>query len=361
MNPSLKRKIGDGRRMRDIGICLHDFGLPPSVYKSLRCEVDGRLAATPADFSDLAWSKCVKNEAKWQKLFRASVTNKYDVLIDGNSIYPKDARHYGATKDQVRYANEDNVALLESMRLKNEKQQAEKLAKEKRLAEEQRLAEAEKERVQAEKKESMVKGQQCVKKKSVEKCLDLLVPPDQLEFNLVVSTGREVYEKANNELKKTQVRLRRKGSLSSLSIKVSEKKYSFSNWTGEVIDMGSTGDQKGWLYIRPLGIDDVSLGTYNNDLSDTGLGTLIKPGSYVFNQLTKLSIKKLFSAGSTVYFSGAFYIPGKLNTVLFGDFASIGDEKDFFEEKSMTEKGAMTDPEFLVTFSCVKKVADGLC
>ena len=180
------------------------------------------------------------------------------------------------------------------------------------------------------------------------------LPEDHLEFIKMVSSYREKYEEAENELQKTQLRVSRRRALIQLSI--SEKKYQFSNWKGEIVDMGTTGDQKAWLDIRPLGIDNVLLGTWNNDLSDTGTGTLIRSGSFVFNQVTQLS------AGSIVYFSAKFYIPmGSASTLLFGDFGDTGDEEDYFEEKSMTENGAMTDPEFLVNFKCVKKVADGPC
>ena len=101
------------------------------------------------------------------------------------------------------------------------------------------------------------------------------------------------------------------------------KTYQFSNWKGEIVGMGTTGDQKAWLQMRPFGIDDVLIKTWNNDLSDLGTGTLIRSGSFVFNQVAQLS------EGSIVYFSAKFYIPMG-STLLFGDFGTPGDEEDFF-------------------------------
>jgi hypothetical protein len=219
---------------------------------------------------------------------------------------------------------------------------------------------------------------------------------DHLEFIEIVSSTREKYEKAENELQKTQLRKKRMKSFKSLlprkainknlypglnckdvCVKVAttqngldpftaetnctqqvalllitgrgcddwryKKVYTqgFSNWKGELVDMGTTGDQKAWLYIRPLGLDDVLITTYNNDLSDTGTGSLISTESPVYDEVSTLS------KGDIVYLSAVFMTPG-------------GDD-DYFEESSLTENGAVTDPQFIVKFKCVKKVADGPC
>ena len=63
--------------------------------------------------------------------------------------------------------------------------------------------------------------------------------------------------------------------------------------------------------------------------------------------------------------SAVFEIPGTFASDFVGGFletdvAPTGGD-DYFEETSLTENGAMTDPEFLVKFKCVKLVDNGLC
>jgi hypothetical protein len=162
---------------------------------------------------------------------------------------------------------------------------------------------------------------------------------ENLEFIEIVSSTREEYEKAENELQKTQVRKKRMQSFESLW--PIEHDDSFSNWKGEMVDMGTTSDQRAWLYIRPLGIDNVLIQTLSNALSDHGTGSLISTDSPIYDAVSTLS------KGDIVYFSAMFTTPD-------GD-------KDYFEDVSLTENGSMTEPGFVVKFKCVKKVADGPC
>ena len=61
--------------------------------------------------------------------------------------------------------------------------------------------------------------------------------------------------------------------------------------------------------------------------------TLIENGSDLYNSISDLS------EGDRVVFSGTF----------------IPDDSDFIREGSVTERGSMTDPEFILKFSDVRK------
>jgi len=64
-----------------------------------------------------------------------------------------------------------------------------------------------------------------------------------------------------------------------------------------------------------------------------GDNTLINPNSQLYADISELS------EGDMVVFSGTF----------------LSDDKDHIEEGSMSESGAMTDPEFLLLFNKVSK------
>ena len=80
------------------------------------------------------------------------------------------------------------------------------------------------------------------------------------------------------------------------------------------------------------GRNPFAIKTWNNALSDIFDETLIENGSELYNAIADLS------KGDKVVFSGTF----------------ASDERDFIREASVTERGSMTDPEFILKFSDVR-------
>lgn len=72
--------------------------------------------------------------------------------------------------------------------------------------------------------------------------------------------------------------------------------------------------------------------TWNNSLSDMSDKTLIQPGTPLHEAAIQLKRKQ------TIIFSGTF----------------IKGDKDCFRESSLTQRGSMTDPDWIFRFSVVK-------
>ncbi len=92
--------------------------------------------------------------------------------------------------------------------------------------------------------------------------------------------------------------------------------------------MSTTTQGKAHLEIK-LHKAPVSLKNWNNELSDIRGNTLIPQGSDLFRAVSELA------KGDRVKVSGRF----------------LRDDKDYIMEGSPTERGAMSEPEFIVQFS----------
>ena len=132
------------------------------------------------------------------------------------------------------------------------------------------------------------------------------------------------YEAAPNELKKSTVSRKRLEAFSQL--KGDPRKI--NGWYGTIEKLGTNGDGDAYLTIRLL-VDTITVGTWNNSLSDASSKTLIKNGTPLYDEISEMA------EGNVVMFSGAL---GKV--------------------KNVTEKGKMTEPDFLFKFSKVEKVGD---
>jgi hypothetical protein len=97
--------------------------------------------------------------------------------------------------------------------------------------------------------------------------------------------------------------------------------------------METNREGKAMITISLDGAKSITIKTWNNALSDVMDNTLIENGTKVYNSISELS------KGDKVVFSGTF----------------ISDDRDFIRESSMTERGSMTDPEFILRFSSIKK------
>lgn len=132
------------------------------------------------------------------------------------------------------------------------------------------------------------------------------------------------YEAAPNDLKKSTVARKRLEAFEKL--KGDPRKI--SGWYGTIEKLGTTGDGDAYMTIKLL-VDNITFSTWNNSISDASSKSLIKNGTPLYDKISEMA------EGNVVMFSGAIGKP-----------------------KNMTERGKMTDPDFLFKFSDVEKVGD---
>lgn len=151
------------------------------------------------------------------------------------------------------------------------------------------------------------------------------MPADEAKFIAGVQAARSAYNSAPNDMAKGGTRAdRRRAICEALSGSASA-----NQWTGTIAKLSSNGDGKGVLYISIA--DDVTIGTWNNALSDIEDNTLMDQSSPAFKAASAMK------EGDKVVFSGTF----------------IPSETDCIRETSMTLEGSMQEPEFLIRFESV--------
>lgn len=153
------------------------------------------------------------------------------------------------------------------------------------------------------------------------------LPRDEAEFITRLASFKERYHAAVNEFQKSAVRRERSAALAR-----SLRDRSVDGWIGTVSAMQTTGDGNGILEVKAPGYGWITITTWNNSLSDIGSGTLIPAGSPLYEQVSHLSV------GEKITFAGTFG----------------SSELDYLKESSLTEAGAMDEPEFIFTFSSVR-------
>lgn len=158
----------------------------------------------------------------------------------------------------------------------------------------------------------------------------LQLPAGELRFLELVEGFIAPYRAAPNELKKSALRTER-------ARKVREAigpGTRFEGWLGRLRKMSTTGDGDAVLEVS-LGNSAVRLVTMNNALSDARHRTLIKQGTPLYNAVAELKV------GDVVEVSG--------------DLVLDKGGRDHLRETSLTEQGAMTEPEYLARFASVRK------
>lgn len=181
--------------------------------------------------------------------------------------------------------------------------------------------------IKEEKQKELEKPKEVEKPKELEKP-KIILPQSQLAFIQKVESFYPLYDEAPNELKKSALRKQRKDALASL---VSSRRV--SEWIGTLKDMQTNSEGKAFIEIKLDGAESITIKTWNNALSDIIDETLIENGSELYNSISDLSV------GDKVVFSGTF----------------ASDERDYIREASITERGSMMDPEFILKFSDVRK------
>lgn len=188
---------------------------------------------------------------------------------------------------------------------------------EEKAAREARAAKWEAERAEADarKKEQEAKAQER---------LDNL-PASQKAFCKALNEHRDAYNDAPNDLKKSKTRKDRAEAL-----KAAVPGGRVTKWEGTVSELTTTGDGNVVLKVQPLGCEDFTVGTWNNEFSDIMDKTLISKNSSIFDVLAEMSV------GQGLTFSGRLVPDSEGN--------------DGWGETSMTEYGSMTGGAFLMRF-----------
>jgi len=152
-------------------------------------------------------------------------------------------------------------------------------------------------------------------------------PYEEEAFIQIVNAAVSQFKNGRNDMESGAARPIRAQALCNLL-----KSRHIANWLGTVTKLSTNGEGKGVLYIEIA--PNVNIQTMNNSLSDIGNGTLIDPTSSLFRAASHLH------EGQQVRFSGAF----------------VESDTDCFEEASMTLRGSITQPEFIMRFEDVSAI-----
>jgi hypothetical protein len=154
-----------------------------------------------------------------------------------------------------------------------------------------------------------------------------LRPEEQQNFeNLITSYSRK-FDEAQNELQESTFRKERMNAIRDLGIN-----QQINGWIGTLNNLGTNSEGKAYITIKLT--SNLSVGTWNNAFSDIGDNTLIDMDSDLYKALYNMK------TGQKVRF--------------FGNF--IQSDMDYFKETSLTIRGAMKNPDFLMNFSNVETI-----
>lgn len=118
-------------------------------------------------------------------------------------------------------------------------------------------------------------------------------PDSQKEFEKICAEYKAEYDKAANDLQRSTARGNRTRALRQQGLS------SANNWIGTIDKLSINNDGKGVISIKIN--NNISVGTWNNVISDLFDNTLISEGTPLFESFS--SLKK----GSRVRFSGYFF------------------------------------------------------
>jgi hypothetical protein len=152
-------------------------------------------------------------------------------------------------------------------------------------------------------------------------------PEKQRQFEAIITTFSQQFDKAQNELQESTYRRDRMNAIKDLNIDPQ-----INSWTGTLNRLGTNSEGKAHITIKLA--NNLTVGTWNNALSDIGDNTLISMDSDLYKTLYNMK------TGQKVRFSGNF----------------IRSDIDCFKEKSLTIRGAMKTPDFLMRFSDVETI-----
>ena len=156
--------------------------------------------------------------------------------------------------------------------------------------------------------------------------INLFAVEVQSDFCKINKKYIDLSKKTNKELKLQLYKRKRIKELSNFD-------YEFVNWEGKIQAIDSVGDE--YAYVSISVCKDVTIKTWNNEFSDMMMNekTLIHIDDELYELL--LDLEK----GTKVITSGSFN----------------QSDSDFFNESSMTDKGSLSEPEYIVHFRKIKK------
>ena len=161
----------------------------------------------------------------------------------------------------------------------------------------------------------------------------LKLPSSEESFVSIVSVAQSQSRNVANDMQRGGVKASRDQSLCTQL-----ESLNVTDWVGTVRTIDSNSDGKGVLAVDVA--PGISLQTWNNKLSDIGSGTLIEPGSSVFQSASALNPEQ------RVTFSGSF-LPGSSN------------RGDCIKESSLTLRGKVESPDFIFRFSNISPYLAG--
>lgn len=202
----------------------------------------------------------------------------------------------------------------------------------KRLAEEakarERQAEEEKKRVAEEAKESERKAREEQQQRAAALRQALLRPPaEQDRFIQAIEKAREAYKAGQTDLQRGAARPARAREICAV-LPSSELRQ----WIGKIASLTTNGSGEGVLVIEIS--KGLKLMTMNNSLSDSIYGTMIKPGSSLYQKLLEMK------QGDFVRFDASLF----------------RSDSDCYTEISLTMQGSIEKPEFVTNFARVTRV-----
>jgi len=153
-------------------------------------------------------------------------------------------------------------------------------------------------------------------------------PADEAKFISIVSDAQTKARVAANDMQKGGIKAEREKALCA-----NMEKLQVSNWTGWVRSIDANSDGKGVLAVEIA--KDITVTTWNNDLSDIMHKTLLEPGSAVFSAASQMKKRQ------AVTFSGSFSRGSE-------------DEVECVYESSMSLDGKLLDPEFIMRFTHIE-------
>jgi len=154
----------------------------------------------------------------------------------------------------------------------------------------------------------------------------------QISFHLLNKPFLSRYDRAVNEIKKSTI-YNEACSLRKSYLKNSS--FQFTDWIGKIITISTDqgGDVAYIKLVSKAGEFKMVYQTWNNRLSDVFDNTMLKRDSKVYNQVANLQ------EGDFVKFSGKF----------------LSDEEKGVKEMSISERGCLRYPEFIIKFSNIVK------
>jgi uncharacterized membrane protein YqaE (UPF0057 family) len=150
----------------------------------------------------------------------------------------------------------------------------------------------------------------------------------QEAFTSMIESFKDSYNSADTEIQKTNLRYNRKDAITKYFSGSGDLR--FQGWLGEIRSLTTvTGDGRAYIEIK---LHDSGI------IIETGNG-LIEPDTMIARDNSMYQSLANVKEGNQVTASGTF-IPTE----------NKGIDYDYIEEASMTEKGSMTEPEFIVKF-----------